>query len=66
VPDGLIEFIVCLDRQDRAKDLLLHQGEVIGRVKHDRHRQLTTRVGVDLAALLERSHVAATRLGVLN
>ncbi len=36
----LLERLVGLDRQDRPEDLLLSQGQVIGRIEHQKHRQL--------------------------
>ena len=63
--DRLVQRVVGLDRQHRAEDLLLHQREVLGRVDHQRYRQLA-RGGIGLAAILERPHVASPRPRLLE
>src|SRR5207245_9117973 len=38
---SFVDRVVRLDGEDRSEDLLLHQGEALGRVDDERHRQLT-------------------------
>ena len=63
--DRLIERVVGLDRQDRPEDLLLHQRDVIGRVDHERDRQLP-RGQVGVGGRFQRPHVAAVRTRILE
>src|SRR5208282_6895361 len=64
VIDGLTEFTIGLNRQDRPKNFLAHDGQVLARLDHERGRQLARLRRQRLAPRIDLDDARAARLGL--